>query len=298
MIEAIKKIVSNMLENSKLSKLEFGTVERVEPLKIRIDQKKVINASQLMLSHLVRDYYVDITVQHSTDSIYGDWDTSHTHPGAGKNVIPIDHEHEYKGRKKIMMHYSLKKGEKLVVKGKHFLYNMNYKENWQTVLKLKERYTPDVTILNVEDNNDKVATFIIPDSDNVFEDYPYEITITNDIGQESAPFNQEINIEERVPTSTPLSVIKAVVVKKDVPLYKTVDITFNRMIRDASIKAFVFPKLTNSIILYGYRSKIATSITLSDDQYNYLVNELPKGYVIIKENGKEYKAEFSLEKGN
>jgi len=97
-----------------------------------------------------------------------------------------------------------------------------------------------VTILNVEDNNDKIATFIIPDSDNVFEDYPYEITIINDIGQESAPFNQEINIEERVPTSTPLSVIKAVVVKKDVPLYKTVDITFNRMIRDASIKAFVF----------------------------------------------------------
>ena len=193
---------------------------------------------------------------------------------------------------------SLKKGEKLVVKGKHFLYNMNYKENCQTVLKLKERYTPDVTILNVEDNNDKIATFIIPDSDNVFEDYPYEITIINDIGQESAPFNQEINIEERVPTSTPLSVIKAVVVKKDVPLYKTVDITFNRMIRDASIKAFVFPKITNSIILYGYRSKMASSITLSDDQYNYLVNELPKGYVLIKENDKEYKAEFSLEKGN
>mgnify|MGYP003564372315 FL=1 len=40
MIEAIKKIVSNMLENSKLSKLEFGTVESVSPLKIRIDQKK------------------------------------------------------------------------------------------------------------------------------------------------------------------------------------------------------------------------------------------------------------------
>ena len=103
MIEAVKKIVSNMLENSKLSKLEFGTVESVEPLKIRIDQKKVIN------------YYVDITVQHSTDSIYGSWDTSHDHPGAWKNVIPIDHEHEYKGRKKIMMHYSLKKGEKVVL---------------------------------------------------------------------------------------------------------------------------------------------------------------------------------------
>ena len=115
MIEAIKKIVSNMLENSKLSKLEFGTVESVSPLKIRIDQKKVINENQLMLSHLVRDYYVDVTVQHSTDSIYGAWDTTHSHPGAGNNVIPIDHEHEYKGRKKIMMHYSLQKGEKVVL---------------------------------------------------------------------------------------------------------------------------------------------------------------------------------------
>ena len=75
MIEAIKKIVSNMLENSKLSKLEFGTVESVDPLKIRIDQKKVISASQVLLCHLVRDYYVDITVQHSTDCMYGDWDT-------------------------------------------------------------------------------------------------------------------------------------------------------------------------------------------------------------------------------
>jgi len=119
MIEAIKKIVSNMLENSKLSKLEFGTVESVDPLKIRIEQKKVINDSQLMLSHLVRDYYVDITVQHSTDSIYGAWDTTHDHPDAGSNVIPIDHEHEYKGRKKIMMHYSLKKGEKVAIIGQN-----------------------------------------------------------------------------------------------------------------------------------------------------------------------------------
>ena len=79
--------------------------------------KKVINENQLMLSHLVRDYYVDVTVQHSTDSIYGAWDTTHSHPGAGGNVIPINHEHEYKGRKKIMMHYSLRKGEILGIVG-------------------------------------------------------------------------------------------------------------------------------------------------------------------------------------
>ena len=115
MIELIKQIAINVNEQSKLSKFEFGTVESISPLKIRIDQKKILEQSDLLLSHLVRDYYVDITVQHSTDSIYGGWDTTHSHPGAGDNVIPIDHEHEYKGRKKIMIHNGLRVGEKVVL---------------------------------------------------------------------------------------------------------------------------------------------------------------------------------------
>lgn len=115
MIELIKQIAINVNEQSKLSKFEFGTVESISPLKIRIDQKKILEQSDLLLSHLVRDYYVDITVQHSTDSIYGGWDTTHSHPNAGDNVIPIDHEHEYKGRKKIMIHNGLKVGEKVVL---------------------------------------------------------------------------------------------------------------------------------------------------------------------------------------
>lgn len=115
MIELIKQIAINVNEQSKLSKFEFGTVESISPLKIRIDQKKILEQTDLLLSHLVRDYYVDITVQHSTDSIYGGWDTTHSHPNAGDNVIPIDHEHEYKGRKKIMIHNGLKVGEKVVL---------------------------------------------------------------------------------------------------------------------------------------------------------------------------------------
>lgn len=115
MINVIKELIKNYLEREKLTNLEYGTVENVNPLKIRIDQKKVLERDDLILSHLVKDYEVDITVQHSTDSIYGSWDTTHGHPGAGTNVIPIDHEHEYKGRKKIVMHYALKVGEKVVL---------------------------------------------------------------------------------------------------------------------------------------------------------------------------------------
>lgn len=115
MIEAIKQIVENLLERKKLMIFEYGTVEEVSPLKIRIDQKHLLYESDLKLSHLVRDYYVDITVQHSTDSIYGDWDTNHSHPNVFPEPIPTDHEHEYKGRKKILIHNGLLKGEKVVL---------------------------------------------------------------------------------------------------------------------------------------------------------------------------------------
>ena len=115
MIDAIKEVVEKLLERKKMTKLEFGIVETVNPLTVRVEAKKLLQAEDLILSHLVRDYYVDITVQHSTDSIHGAWDTSHDHPNVGKNVIPIDHEHEYTGRKKILIHNALLKGEKVIM---------------------------------------------------------------------------------------------------------------------------------------------------------------------------------------
>ena len=115
MIDVIKEVIEKLLERKKMTKLEFGIVESVKPLTVRIDAKKLLQEEDLILSHLVKDYYVDITVQHSTDSIYGSWDTSHSHPDAGNNTIPTGHEHEYKGRKKILIHNGLLKGEKVVM---------------------------------------------------------------------------------------------------------------------------------------------------------------------------------------
>ena len=112
MIDAIKRIIDNLLERKKLMIFEYGTVEEISPLKIRIDQKHLLYEDDLKLSHLVKDYYVDITVQHSTDSIYGSWDTNHPHPNVPQATIPIDHEHEYKGRKKILIHNGLLVGGK------------------------------------------------------------------------------------------------------------------------------------------------------------------------------------------
>lgn len=115
MIEIIKKVAEQVFESMKPTTIIYGTVETVSPLSVRIDQKKLLEAEDLILSHFLHDHYVDITVSHKTESIYESWDTSHSHPDAGTSSIPIDHKHEYKGRKKILVHYGLKKGEKLAL---------------------------------------------------------------------------------------------------------------------------------------------------------------------------------------
>lgn len=119
MINVIKQVVENLLERKKLTKLEYGTVESVSPLTVRIDQKHLLQEEDLILSHFVKDYYVDVTVQHKTESIYGSWDTTHSHPDAGSGTIPIDHKHVYEGRKKILIHNSLIVGEKVVMIRQH-----------------------------------------------------------------------------------------------------------------------------------------------------------------------------------
>lgn len=115
MIDVIKQVVEALLERKKLTTIVYGTVESIVPLTVRIDEKKLLQSDVLILSHLVRNYAVDITIQHSTDSIYGSWNTSHGHPNVGSAPIPIDHEHEYKGRKKILLHYGLVVGEKVAL---------------------------------------------------------------------------------------------------------------------------------------------------------------------------------------
>ncbi len=115
MINAIKTIVDNLLNIRKISRLEFGIVESINPLTIRIEQKKLLQADDLILSHLVKDYEVDIEVSHITDSIHGTWDTNHGHPNVASSPIPIEHKHGYSGRKKIKIYNGLHVDEKVVL---------------------------------------------------------------------------------------------------------------------------------------------------------------------------------------
>lgn len=132
MIEVMKKIAEQVFESMKPTTIIYGTIEKVSPLEIRIDQKKVLKEEDLILSHFLRDYHVDITISHKTESIYESWDTTHSHPDAGTSAIPTEHKHEYKGRKKILIHNGLRNNEKVAlirIQGGQMYYVIDRLEN-------------------------------------------------------------------------------------------------------------------------------------------------------------------------
>ena len=83
----------------------FGTVTSASPLKIMVDQKKTLTAAQLILTNNVRDFSVEMTVDHTTDAARG---------GSGDASF-ASHRHGYTGRKKFKVHLGLKTGEKVIL---------------------------------------------------------------------------------------------------------------------------------------------------------------------------------------
>ncbi len=83
----------------------LGTVESVEPLVIRTEQQEALSEDFLILTDLVRDFDVDITVNHVTQNRSG---------GGGDSAF-ASHNHQYAGRKRITVHNGLKVGEAVIL---------------------------------------------------------------------------------------------------------------------------------------------------------------------------------------
>lgn len=102
----VKAIALRAVETKKPVILQYGTVEAVSPLTIRIDANTLLEEDELVLSHMVKDHFVDITVFHQTEE------------DELVEMLSTDykkHKHYYKGRKKIMLHYGLAIGEQVVL---------------------------------------------------------------------------------------------------------------------------------------------------------------------------------------
>lgn len=84
----------------------IGTVISVNPLTIQLNQQEeALSEDFLILTDLVRDFSVDITVSHQTENRAG---------GSGDPSF-ASHNHDYKGRKRITVHNGLSVGESVIL---------------------------------------------------------------------------------------------------------------------------------------------------------------------------------------
>lgn len=104
-VENIKRAAMDAFNASMPSGVFFGTVLSSSPLKISVEQKMTLTDKQLVLSSLVQDFTVSMTVDHKTEDKAG---------GSGDASF-ASHNHDYKGTKSFRVHLGLSAGEKVIL---------------------------------------------------------------------------------------------------------------------------------------------------------------------------------------
>lgn len=104
-VDLVKRAAVEAMEASKPVHVVFGQVISVSPLKIQVDQKAIYTQKMLVLSRNVTDFEVDISVNHLTENRAG---------GSGDPAF-ASHNHNYQGRKKIVIHNALVKDDWVVM---------------------------------------------------------------------------------------------------------------------------------------------------------------------------------------
>lgn len=95
-LEDIKRAAVGAVNAEKPFSFLLGKVTSTSPLKIYVDQKYEITSAQLILTNAVRDYNVEMTVDHQTESAES-------------------HIHAYKGTKTYRVNLALKTGEQVLL---------------------------------------------------------------------------------------------------------------------------------------------------------------------------------------
>ena len=114
LVRAVKKAAVEAVRAENPMGVCHGTVTGLSPLEITTDQKLILGEKQLILTNAVRDYTVEMTVDHVTEVISHGHSVTDTYTGGG-TAQPVDHSHPYKGRKSFRVHLGLKMGEKVIM---------------------------------------------------------------------------------------------------------------------------------------------------------------------------------------
>ena len=105
LIEIIKQAAIEAVAASNPCAIMFGTVTSISPLKINVEQKLTLTEAQLILTHNVVDYDLEMTVDHETD---------YTSGGSGSSAFAL-HNHTYKGKKVFKVHNGLKVNDDVIL---------------------------------------------------------------------------------------------------------------------------------------------------------------------------------------
>ncbi len=107
----IKILSLDAVEQGKPMNVLFGTVEKTEPLEIRIDQKQLIKSGYLILTNAVRDYKTKFTFDNpNIKQVYTTWDMNESSESTENKIAfkeKIQHE--------VTIYNGLNKGDKVLL---------------------------------------------------------------------------------------------------------------------------------------------------------------------------------------
>ena len=104
-VNIIKEIASTVIQNGEPMEVIVGEVVSASPLEIKIDPKLTIPEENIVLTKNTSEWTMEMSVDHVTE----------TRSGGGGYAEFASHNHEYKGRKKYLVHNQLVVGDKVIM---------------------------------------------------------------------------------------------------------------------------------------------------------------------------------------
>lgn len=104
-VNTIKEIASTVISNGEPMEVIVGEVVSVSPLAIKIDPKLTVPEENIILTKNTCEWTMEMRVDHVTEN----------RAGGGGMAEYASHNHEYKGRKKYLVHNQLVMGDKVIM---------------------------------------------------------------------------------------------------------------------------------------------------------------------------------------
>lgn len=112
LVSAVKQAAVEAVKAEKPTAICFGKVLSASPLSVQIDQKLVLSEAQLVLTSLVSDFSVPMTMAFNTENYYF---TGAKPPDSGTAPVSPLHKHAVNGKKNVTVHLGLSAGESVLL---------------------------------------------------------------------------------------------------------------------------------------------------------------------------------------